>query len=187
MNQKWLAIRSRSNTNYYEEMIGAFEINKEYGEDPSFPSVIFMSSNYGITHPSGDYYVGLFGSPRLISKGASANNMKCNTIITPFGQPGAVTSGNHVTMGMLLSSLNTTGTFNMLAAENKTAGGFTIDVFRGRIFGLKMVYGSAVWNDMARVQVPIDANYLQADNGTPATHLHIQRIGGNSIRFVIPA
>ena len=190
VHPKWLAARTKTNANILSNMIGCFEISKDYGEDPTFPSHIFMSTgidNRIGSNGTGSYGAGIYSSPKVYSYTAStltgASAVPYCTVLTPFG---GIFNG-----GSLANMLPTafSGATTMVAAELASpAGNLSRQaLLRGRIFGLKLGYGSVAWNDMDTAQIVCDSNYFENASGT-ATTFHIFYLGtSTSMKYMLPA
>lgn len=181
-NPRWLAMRTRTNTLVFGNIVGAFEISKDFSEDPTIPTNIFICSHQ-LAYPSATnpgYYGSLRGVSNATVTGVSATAY--NNVITALGFP---------TLGFPLSALTggTTqnGVLTMTAAEHIIASNNqAISKLRGRIYGLKMVYGTSVWNDMDRASVLVDSNYHQSTSGNACVHHLINPNQSQYDRFLIP-
>lgn len=181
-NPRWLAMRTRTNTLVYSNIVGAFEISKDFGEDPSIPTNIFIT-NHQVGYPS-NTNAGYYGSLRGVSNGAvtGVSATAYNNVVTAIGIP-----NSSFTLNSLTGGSNQNGVLTMTAAEHlANSNTFAISKLRGRIYGLKMVYGTSVWNDMDRAQVLVDSNYHQSTSGNPAVHHLINPIQSQYDRFMIP-
>ena len=190
-NKKWLAIRSRTNTLNYGTMIGAFEIRKDYGEDATIPSVIFLTNNTVSNYPN-SATVNVYGCPRNTNGAVAITGNSRNTIVTAFGSAQWTGSSSYTpTLAYITNTgIVPNGLLTMTAAE-VGANGNTIAKMRGRIMGIKLVHGGVNWNDQDLVQSQCDADYFQISSGGTLVSHHI--INQNNpgtftyVRFVIPA
>lgn len=181
VNQKWLAFRAMSSSLVYGVVNGAFEISKDYGESDATFSNIYMTNSI-ITYP-GNTTGGFYGSLRGISN-AGVTGATCtsnNNVVTALGMP--VFS---FAIGTVASSPSTMGAATMTAVETVNGAGSGVKLVRGRIFGIKLIYGPTSWNDMDTAQVVVDSNYHEQPGGTAMSH-HIINPGQSSyIRFLLP-
>lgn len=190
VNKKWFAIRARANTFVYDTLIGAFEIKKDYNEPESLPSVVLMS-NYmasGSLASSGSCF---FGSPRNSKGAVGAGAHYPNTITTPFGAIGKNNSSSYdIGISNITPAVVPNGTMTMVAAEHRHNTAYGLDKLRGRIMGIKMVYGAVQWNDMDKTQVATDSEFFQNPGSTLMDHHIVLYVNGpqsmSFVRFVLP-
>jgi hypothetical protein len=176
-------MRSQNNTLTYGKMIGAFEIKKDFGEDPTFPSVIFMTNELRTNYPSSSSYNGMYGSPRCISNttfvGTSANYY--NNVMTTMGCP-----SYSYPFSSQFAALVPNTTLTMTAYETTASSLPSVNKFRGRIFGLKLVVGGVYWNDMDQIQVMVDTEQFQNTTGTLVSHHYFNQDMNTYVRFALP-
>lgn len=181
VNSKWLAFRTFTNTLVYGNIQGAFEISKDYGESDSTFSNIHMTNNW-LTYPTGTSG-GFYGSLRGISNNGTTSS-SCttyNNIVTSVGMP--VYSFN---VGLVAGASATMGAATITAVETNTGAGSGVKLIRGRVFGIKLIYGTATWNDMDTAQVVVDSNFHEQPAGSPMSHHIISPSQGTYVRFLLP-
>ena len=183
VNPRWLAMRQQYNNLTYGRMIGAFEIKKDFGEDPSFPTNIFMTNETRASYPSNSAYNGFYGVVRSTiapaSTGTGTNYY--NNIMTTLGAPSTSYPISNVFAETIPNS-----TLTMTAYESTAASTPAVWKMRGRIFGLKLVVGGVYWNDMDQVQVLVDSESFQNTTGTLVSHHLFNQGQGTYVRFVLP-
>lgn len=182
-NPRWLAMRTRTNTLLFGNIVGAFEISKDFGEDPTIPTNIFIG-NHNNAYPGNNGAAGYYGSFRGVSNAAvtGQNATAYNNVITALGLP-----TNGFNLAVLTNGSVQNGVLTMTAAEHiSSSSSAAIAKLRGRLYGLKMVYGTSVWNDMDRASVLVDSNYHQSTSGNACVHHLINPSQSQYDRFLIP-
>jgi len=190
VNKKWLAFRGRDVNYSYTAFIGAFEIKKDFGEPESLPTVILMCGGQNVgSLPSSA--INFFGSPRTSKGTVGQAGSNINTISTPFGVLGWVNNSYNVSLRDIQPQVYPNGTMTMTAAENRVAGSYGIEKMRGRIFGIKLIYGTVNWNDMDKTQIATDSEFFQNPGSALMDHHCVFYTPSNQwptafARFAIP-
>ena len=188
VNPRWLAFRAKSTTNIYSNMCGAFEISKDTGEAESIPSNIFMITGLAAAAIPSSQLFGLYGSTRSTSGSTGVSATQYNNISTQFGVPFYVTGGYQFNLTNMMPSTVPNTACTITAVEMANLNGPQISKIRGRIFGLKMLYGNSAWNDMDTASLTCDANFFTSSTGSVVNH-HAFIVGAANTyyRFMLPA
>ena len=181
VNKKWLAARFRTHTLIHGDMVGSFEISKDFGESDSVPSNILMTTMTPTSYPANNQS-GIYGTMAFNNASAISNNVSANAnIVTAIGMP-----AYGLALNRLLTNVVRNSALTMTAVETSGGSSYGVSNLRGRIFGIKLVAGLSVWNDMDTAQILIDSDFHQSALGEPVKH-HIVATSINYVRFLIPA
>jgi hypothetical protein len=187
-NPRWLAIRPITQYNQYGIMMGAFEIMKEFGEADTTCSNIFMSSTQKMSWSNS--VAGAYGSCKLVNNPTyvTDNATKWSAISTPFGVT-CYTGRRDLGFSTFFPKGMDNGAVTLTAVEMVPNNPMKLALIRGRIMGIKSVYGSSVWNDGAMIPVEVDSNYnmVATGAGTVLNHHLVNADQTYNTRFLIPA